>query len=255
MVKLVLTKLGLKRLEPYDGKLSSTVLRGRRRWQLLLCYPTLMLMLFCSNVFAASSGQEGLEDSGLRFKFKQEDIDFAKDLRKRTMQMNIPQLKEKYYELQDMLGATSSNANTAYDIGDLDTNISLKIFVSSSMSKNLLKSYAKSARKYNATLMFQGLPSGSWRKLSDLVYEISEGDDENIAIQIDDEAFNQYGVIVVPAIILAKEEEALSENPRITFDKVTGSIGIRKALELFCERGQLSDIASNILDVSGSSNE
>lgn len=213
-------------------------------------------VLICSSVFAASNGQEEAgESNNSRFEFKQEDIDFAKDLRKRTMQMNIPQLKEKYYELQDMLGVSSNNTLSAYDTGDLDTNISLKIFVSSSMSKNLLKSYAKSARKYNATLVFQGLPSGSWRKLSDLVYEISQDDDANIAIQIDDEAFNQNGVIVVPAIILAKEEEALSENPRITFDKVTGSIGIRKALELFCERGQLSDIASNILDLSGSSNE
>ncbi len=32
-----------KRLEPYDGKLSSTVLRGRRRRKLLLCYPTIIL--------------------------------------------------------------------------------------------------------------------------------------------------------------------------------------------------------------------
>ena len=45
MLKLVLRKLGLKRLEPYDGKLSSTVLRGRRKWQHLLCYPTLILII------------------------------------------------------------------------------------------------------------------------------------------------------------------------------------------------------------------
>jgi hypothetical protein len=38
-VKLGLTK-AFKRLEPDDGKLSSPVLRGRRRWQHLFCYPT-----------------------------------------------------------------------------------------------------------------------------------------------------------------------------------------------------------------------
>ena len=158
------------------------------------------------------------------FEFKQEDIDFAKDLRKRTLQMNMRELKEKYYDLQDMLGDIKSDANSAYDTGEIDSNISLKIFVSSSMSQNLLKSYARSAKKYNATLVFRGLPQGSWKKLSDLVYEISEGEDQNIAMQIDDEAFSSYGVNAVPAIILAKEENALSENPRITFDKITGDI-------------------------------
>ena len=189
------------------------------------------------------------------FEFKQEDIDFAKDLRKRTMQMNMRELKEKYYDLQDMLGDIKAEANSAYDTGEIDSNISLKIFVSSSMSQNLLKSYARSAKKYNATLVFRGLPQGSWKKLSDLVYEISEGEDQNIAMQIDDEAFSSYGVNAVPAIILAKEENALSENPRITFDKITGSIGIIKALEAFSEKGQLSDIAINILEVSGGNNE
>ena len=47
-------------------------------------------------------------------------------------------------------------------------------------------------------------PQSSWKKLSDLVYEISEGEDQNIAMQIDDEAFSSYGVNAVPAIILAE---------------------------------------------------
>ena len=54
MVKLVLTKLGLKRLEPYDGKLSRTVLRGRRRWQHLFCYPTLMMLVMDGNTAQAN---------------------------------------------------------------------------------------------------------------------------------------------------------------------------------------------------------
>jgi hypothetical protein len=42
MLKLVLNTLGLKRLEPYDRKLSRTVLRGLKRWQHLFFYPTLV---------------------------------------------------------------------------------------------------------------------------------------------------------------------------------------------------------------------
>jgi hypothetical protein len=46
-----------------------------------------------------------------------------------------------------------------------------------------------------------------------------------------------------------------SENPKVTFDKVTGSIGIRKALELFADCGQLADIAREKLIEAGGDNE
>lgn len=39
---LGLDQKALKRLEPDDAKVSSPVLRGRRRWRHLLCYPTLI---------------------------------------------------------------------------------------------------------------------------------------------------------------------------------------------------------------------
>jgi hypothetical protein len=39
-MKLGLNNKALKRLEPYEAKVSSTVLRGRRDWKLSLCYPT-----------------------------------------------------------------------------------------------------------------------------------------------------------------------------------------------------------------------
>lgn len=188
------------------------------------------------------------------FQFKQEDIDFAKDLRKGSIKMNMPAIKEKWYELQYMLG-TNSGGDNGYDIQELDSNISLKIFVSNSMGKNLLKSYAMVSKKYAATLVFQGLPGGSWCKLSDLVYEISQGDDENIAMQIDDEAFNQFSVRSVPAIVLVKEENTLSENPKVTFDKVTGSIGIKRALELFSSKGELAEIALDRLRESEAADE
>jgi type-F conjugative transfer system pilin assembly protein TrbC len=54
MLMLVSLIRSFKRLEPYDGKLSSTVLRGRRKWQHFLCYPTLVLSIFTNPVFADS---------------------------------------------------------------------------------------------------------------------------------------------------------------------------------------------------------
>jgi type-F conjugative transfer system pilin assembly protein TrbC len=186
--------------------------------------------------------------AGEKFEFKQDDLEYAKDLTKRTMQMNMPTIKEKWYDLQEMLGHEVNRSNGSInDMDELTSNTSLRIFVSSSMSLNLLKSYAKSAKKYDAVLVFQGLPDGSWHKLSNLVSEISGNDNAAIAMQIDDEAFNQFGITNVPSFVLAKEEDVFSENPKVTFDKVTGSIGIRKVLEIFSSDGQLSDIARDHL--------
>jgi len=70
-----------------------------------------------------------------------------------------------------------------------ESGVTFRIFVSNGMSKNLLKSYVKLAKKYNAILVFNGLPNGSWHKLSQLVTEISGDKPELVALQIDDEAF------------------------------------------------------------------
>ena len=210
-----------------------------------------ILVLFCGNAIAASSKEQDEADYNARFEFKKEDLEYAKDIRKRSMQMNMPTIKKKWYELQEMLGRDQARDDiesaSSDNLDDLTSNTSLRIYVSSSMSMNLLKSYATSAKKYNAILVFQGLPDGSWRKLSDLVSEISGNDNNAIAMQIDDESFKQFNITNVPSFVLAREEDVFAENPKITFDKVTGSIGIRKALELFKDHGELADIAQNKL--------
>ena len=211
----------------------------------------LVLMLFCGNAIAAPSKEQDETCCNARFEFKKEDLEYAKDIRKRSMQMNMPTIKKKWYDLQEMLGRdqarNSIDSSPSDDLDDLTSNTSLRIFVSSSMSMNLLKSYATSAKKYNAILVLQGLPDGSWRKLSDLVSEISGNDNNAIAMQIDDESFKQFGITNVPSFVLAKEEDVFSENPKVTFDKVTGSIGIKKALELFKDHGELAEIAQDRL--------
>ncbi len=65
---LGLNNKALKRLEPDDAKVSSPVLRGRRRWRHLLCYPTLIFMtiIVCVQAFAEENPalfQEALRDA------------------------------------------------------------------------------------------------------------------------------------------------------------------------------------------------
>ena len=116
----------------------------------------------------------------------------------------------------------------------------LQIFVSSSMSRESLKSYVREAHRYNGVLVFCGLPQGSFRKITDLVMSISDAQ-YPVAMQIDDEAFAKFGIKAVPAIVLTVPASMFSEQTaRERFDKITGHITIKAALETFAAQGDLA---------------
>ena len=196
-----------------------------------------------------------------RFEFKKEDMEFAKELAATSKQISMTAIKEEWLKLQTMQQSKNGENNQMGQTG-LDellprkmgySEYELKIFVSSSMGKELLKNYLSQAKRYKATLVFNGLPGGSWRKLSELVYEVTGGDEEGVSMQIDDLAFVEYGINSVPAFVLAKEKGVFEERgddefERPSFDKVTGNIGIRRALEEMREKGELSMLAAKILE-------
>ena len=196
-----------------------------------------------------------------RFEFKKEDMEFAKELASQSRQISMSAIKEEWLKLQqmqqskkggnDQMGQTGLNGLSQGRMGY--SEYELKIFVSSSMGKELLKNYLSQAKRYKATLVFNGLPGGSWRKLSELVYQVMGGDEEGVSMQIDDLAFVEYGITSVPSFVLAKEKGVFEERgddefERPSFDKVTGNIGIRRALEEMREKGELSMLAAKILE-------
>lgn len=122
----------------------------------------------------------------------------------------------------------------------------LQIFVSSSMPRGLLKSYAKEASHYDGVLVFCGLPGGSMRKLTNLVMDISD-EDHPAAMQIDDAAFAEFGIKIVPSIVLSKPAPMFSKTMVIDkFDKISGNVTIKAALELFASNGDLSSEARRL---------
>lgn len=122
----------------------------------------------------------------------------------------------------------------------------LQIFVSSSMPIPLLKSYAIEAKKYGGVLVFNGLPDGSFRKLTDLAYEISEED--TAGMQIDDESYAAYNITQVPTIVLSESKSLFSKNPDNTkYDKIAGAISIKGALEIFANNGDVAKYAKRLL--------
>jgi len=47
--------------------------------------------------------QDTVAQAGEQFKFEQKDLDFAKDLTKRSRQMTLLEMKQKWLELQNMM--------------------------------------------------------------------------------------------------------------------------------------------------------
>ena len=124
----------------------------------------------------------------------------------------------------------------------------LQIFISTSMPPILIKQYAKEAVLYNATLMIRGLPNNSFTSLTKLVRSISPSNDPIAQIQIDDEAFVKFDITKVPTIILSKNtDESTPLKEDIIYDKVVGNIGIKKALEIIADNGDLALDATNLL--------
>ena len=123
----------------------------------------------------------------------------------------------------------------------------LMIFVSSSMPNALLQTYAKEAEKYGGVLVFKGLPGGNFKALTKLVTAI-QGEKDDCPMQIDDEAFELYGITRVPAIILSKESDCTPwQTCKVSYDKIIGNIGIKFALEKFRDEGELSNLAGELL--------
>jgi len=229
----------------------------------LLFYVALMFVFaFSLNADANARVAEKVMEKET-YKYRAADMEFAEDLAKSSRQTGMRAIKEKWLELQQMLqkkqlrqnhNKDKSVTDQAFSTDGLSTNNTLRVFVFASMGRELLKNYVAQARHYGVTIVFNGLPDGSWRKLSDLIYEITG--DKAASIQLDDMAFTEYSIKSVPAFVLSREESVFNEididdadaNSQNRFDKVVGNIGIRRALEEIAAKGDLAYEASILLD-------
>ena len=224
--------------------------------KLLLVLAALIPMFLMANSNAETG--EGL----LAEHVAEADRDRLKGLIEESREIVMSTIAEKYRELlmlrQQRDGVIENKDLTGSggpgrDYRDL---VLLKVFISSSMSPELLKTYVRQARRYGGVLVFNGLPDNSWVKLNKTVTEIV-GNEEGVGIQIDPEEFDRFNIKTVPAFVLIKEADLItdiSEEPaedKVIYDKVTGNIGIESALRLFAEKGELGLEAQAKLENTG----
>ena len=173
-----------------------------------------------------------------------EDLNFATDLQKSSTAMVWQNLKEIFAQQEQLEPGSEPNlSNTALSKQESE----LYIFVSTSMPKSLLKAYASEAKKYGGVVVFKGLPGGSFKELAVLINElntdtIDAASDTGLSgFQIDDEAFDRFEVSAVPTIILSTTSEYQPhQTTQVNYDKITGNVGIKYALEQFSSSGSLS---------------
>ena len=190
------------------------------------------------------------------------DRDRLKGLIEKSLEIVMSAIAEKYRELlmlRQQRDGVIENKNLTGS-GGLGHNyrdlVLLKVFISSSMSPELLKTYVRQAQRYGGVLVFNGLPDNSWVKLNKTVTEIV-GNEEGVGIQIDPEEFDRFNIKTVPAFVLFKEDNRVTytskeaEENKVIYDKVTGNIGIETALRLFAEKGELSLEAEAKLENTG----
>ena len=204
-------------------------------------------------LMASSRAEERVEL--LAEKVAEADRDRLKGIMEKSREIVMSAIAEKYRELLMLRGQQQDGLTEHNSLRGLDEqgrnyrdSSTLKVFVSSSMSTELLKTYVKEAKRYGAVLVFNGLPGNSWVKLNKTVMEMVE-DQEGVGIQIDPEEFDRFNIKTVPAFVLIKEADWITGTSeemvedRVIYDKVTGNIGTEAALRLFAEQGELGAMA------------
>ncbi len=129
-----------------------------------------------------------------------------------------------------------------------EENVDFYMFASFGLSDSLLRQMLDYAKIYNGVIVLRGLKNNSFKQTAEHVQRLSK-EGEEAAIIIDPTLFKQFEVERVPAYILAKQEKCpvgLSCKP--SYDKITGNITPKYALEKVAEKGELSLEAKVLLE-------
>jgi len=114
----------------------------------------------------------------------------------------------------------------------------LYIFVSLSLSDEILKALSEQAKALGGNLVIQGLVNNSFKETQVRLRTLG------IPIDIDPTLFERFEVKRIPTFVLTEIKDGDIKGPH---DKVTGNVSVQSALELFSVEGELLEAAQNLL--------
>lgn len=124
-------------------------------------------------------------------------------------------------------------------MGSLPTE--LYIFVSLSMPKSRLIKLIKEANHYKAIVVLRGLKNNSYQETANFLQPVIQ--QAGCGLTIDPNLFKEYNITQVPVFVL---------NDSVTkkYDKFTGNISLKYALQEFAKHGDLQAEARKILGLA-----
>lgn len=132
------------------------------------------------------------------------------------------------------------------------TQETLYVFVSFSMSDDLIRSYVQDVAEVGGIVVISGLIDDDFmttvKKVQTFV-ELEEGKSRG-GVMIDPKAFETFSVSSVPTILLAERQlipclDAACERDIPVHDRIVGSVSIEHALSLFARSGDLKSAAQD----------
>ena len=231
-----------------------------------------MFWFLVGMVLYASAYAEEYTDITKTKQYKEYE-DFARDLKKQTnknFQFNKEEIQENTTNIDTLLNTSmpnwkslntgsSSNIENATRNGKDGMETVPLIFISFSMSEELIKNYIAEAKLYGGVLVLRGLINNSLKETVGKLKEIEGNNDKNNKKSnhssiIPPHLFKLYDVKQVPAIVISKDNagcilkyddcSALYE-----YDKIYGSVTIEYVLEEVKRSGtpSIKPIATKIL--------
>lgn len=135
--------------------------------------------------------------------------------------------------MEEALGTSSEVSN--------DTSKSYTdflVFASFSLGEKNLENLIKLASNYNGAVILRGFKNGSFKETAAFLSKFST---DKEGILIDPSLFIEYEVTKVPTFVLTKPcNEGLQASCQTIFDKLTGMVSPRYALEKFSSSGELA---------------
>ena len=140
------------------------------------------------------------------------------------------------------------NKGNAFNMAKDNINLhsyNFYIFVTLSMSEHNLKQLLILSKKYQGQLVLRGLKNNSFVQTAKLVQDLQE---EEGSIIIDPNLFKEFGIKAVPSYVLSVNNHCPPNTSCArAYDKLTGNVSPRYALELFARVGDLSSTAHLLL--------
>ena len=119
------------------------------------------------------------------------------------------------------------------------------IFASFSLGEKNLENLIKLASNYNGAVILRGFKNGSFKETAAFLSKFST---DKEGLLIDPNLFIEYEITKVPTFVLTRPcNEGLQASCKTVFDKLTGMVSPRYALEKFSSSGELAKEAKERL--------